>query len=111
MIGMSALTGKRLSGDAHLDQSVRDILQTPVGSRVMRRTYGSGLFDLIDSPVNDDTRLDFVSATAEALRQWEPRIVVERVFVKAIAGGVDIAIEGRRVSDGEKIDIEGVQIR
>ncbi|WP_238376423.1 GPW/gp25 family protein [Marinagarivorans algicola] len=108
---MSALTGKRLSGDAHLDQSVRDILQTPIGSRVMRRTYGSGLFDLIDTPVNDDTRLDFVSATAEALRQWEPRIVVERVWVRAVTGGVDISVEGRRVIDNTKIHIESVQIR
>ena len=43
-------TGEGISGTAHLRQSVFDILQTPTGSRVMRRDYGSTLFTLIDQP-------------------------------------------------------------
>jgi phage baseplate assembly protein W len=37
MRGMSRFTGRSLGGDAHLRQSVADILATPLGSRVMRR--------------------------------------------------------------------------
>lgn len=52
MNGMDATTGKPLSGDAHLAQSVADILTTPIGSRVMRRSYGSLIPSLIDAPIN-----------------------------------------------------------
>ena len=41
--GMDASTGQPLTGSAHLVQSIRDILTTPIGSRVMRRDYGSRL--------------------------------------------------------------------
>ena len=47
MTGMDRETGKSLSGIEHLRQSIRDILTTPIGSRVMRRDYGSRLFELL----------------------------------------------------------------
>ena len=49
MRGMSAQTGAPLDGGERLAQSVRDILTTPIGSRVMRRDYGSQIFELITS--------------------------------------------------------------
>lgn len=51
MNGVNCRTGKRLSGVAHLRQSVSDILNTPVGSRVLVRDYGSDLFELLDPVV------------------------------------------------------------
>ncbi len=39
--GMSRETGVTLVELEHIRQSVRDILTTPLGSRVMRRNYGS----------------------------------------------------------------------
>jgi hypothetical protein len=41
-------TRKALEGIDHLKQSIIDILTTPIGSRVMRRDYGSRLFELVD---------------------------------------------------------------
>jgi phage baseplate assembly protein W len=79
MRGTDAKTGKTLSGVAHLRQSIRDILTTPLGSRVMRRDYGSRLFDLVDNPLNDQTLVEIFAATAEALMRWEPRLKVLRV--------------------------------
>lgn len=79
MIGMSATTGKPLAGDAHLVQSIADILTTPIGTRVMRRDYGSALFELLDAPLNALTRLRLFAASADALRRWEPRIRLTRV--------------------------------
>lgn len=43
-IGMNASNGRAITDDEHISQSVRDILLTPVGSRLMRRSYGSQLF-------------------------------------------------------------------
>lgn len=86
MRGTDARTGKPLSGLAHLRQSIRDILTTPLGSRVMRRNYGSRLFDLVDNPLNEQTLVEIFAATAEALIQWEPRIRVTRVQARSVNG-------------------------
>ena len=64
--GMHTANGRAVSGLAHLRQSVRDILTTPLGSRVMRRDYGSGLFKLIDRPLNGVTLAALYAATADA---------------------------------------------
>ncbi len=79
MIGISASNGRSLGGMAHLGQSIGDILMTPLGSRVMRRDYGSLLPELIDQPFNDATRMRLFGATALALMRWEPRIRLIRV--------------------------------
>ncbi|HHA2735568.1 GPW/gp25 family protein [Stenotrophomonas maltophilia] len=79
MIGMDAISGGSAEGTAHLVQSIRDVLTTPIGSRVQRRDYGSLLPELIDQPFNDHTRLQLFGATATALMRWEPRIRLTRV--------------------------------
>lgn len=96
MIGMSATDGKALSGTAHLAQSIADILSTPIGTRVMRRDYGSMLFELIDRPINGATRMLIHAATAVALRRWEPRLRLTRVVLSgdAATGSLAVAIEG-----------------
>lgn len=74
MKGMNGQTGHALSGIGHLEQSLQDILLTPVGTRLMRRDYGSLLPDLIDQPLNSTTILQSYAAAAIAISQWEPRI-------------------------------------
>lgn len=98
MIGMDKTTGKPLSGDAHLAQSIADILTTPLGSRVMRREYGSLLFELIDKPINAGVRMLLHAAVAIALRRWEPRLQLTRVNIQGepAAGSLTLRIEGRR---------------
>lgn len=105
MTGMNAETGKPLAGDAHLGQSIADILTTPIGTRVMRRDYGSALFELIDAPLNALTRLRLFAATADALRRWEPRLRLTRVKLidgegsgtGFAAGQATLQIEGQRI--------------
>ena len=106
MIGMDRTTGRRLTGEAHLRQSIADILTTPIGSRVMRREYGSDLPALIDAPITPETVVDVFQATAEALARWEPRIRVRRVQVAAAAPGhLTILLE----HDGGTLDVELVR--
>lgn len=81
MNGMDRTTGAVLAGDAHLAQSIQDIITTPLGSRVMRRDYGSLLFELVDRPLNAATRLLIIMAVAMALARWEPRIAVRQVLL------------------------------
>lgn len=87
-IGLSAATGQTVTGDAHLIQSLRDIITTPIGSRVMRRDYGSRVPRLLDAPMTRGLVADVVAAVAEAVAAWEPRIQLKRVVVVEIAPGV-----------------------
>ncbi len=98
MKGMSRTTGRALDGEAHLRQSIADILTTPIGARVMRRDYGSLLPDLIDQPFNGSTQVRLYGATAMALMRWEPRLRPTRIQLRAGAepGTFELDIEGER---------------
>jgi len=52
--GMDRNTGKALSGEAHIRQSLRDIVTTPLASRVMRRAYGSIVPGVLDKPLHHE---------------------------------------------------------
>lgn len=111
MNGMNASTGKTLSGIDHLKQSVVDILTTPKGSRLMRRSYGSDLFSLIDNPTNTETIADIIAESADALKKWETRISVTKVEVtSAQPGKVTLNIIGKYRPTGESIKLEGIKI-
>lgn len=79
MTGMHRNGGTGMRDMAHLSQSIADILTTPLGTRLQRRTYGSLLPDLIDHPDNGATRIRMYAATASALMRWEPRLRLSRV--------------------------------
>ena len=71
MLGINAQTGQPLAGIDHLRQSIRDILTTRIGTRVMRRDYGSRLPALVDNPMTPRLAMDLYSATAEALARCQ----------------------------------------
>lgn len=78
-MGMSRTTGALLSPDDHLKQSIYDLLMTPIGSRLLRREYGSLLPFLIDQPSSPATKLKLMAAIATAIVKWEPRVKVRQV--------------------------------
>lgn len=80
-MGMSRTIGSLLTADQHLKQSIDDIIMTPLGSRLMRRDYGSLVPFLIDSPMNPGTRLKLMSAIATAIIKWEPRVRIRQVQI------------------------------
>lgn len=113
MHGISSMTGKRLSGEAHLRQSVSDILLTPVGSRVLLRDYGSALWQLVDSPRDELLRLRIIAATAAALARWEPRLQIRRVgvsFPLSEQGVCLLTIEGVTTDDQQPVRLEEVPV-
>lgn len=66
---------------SELGQSIRVILATPLGQRVMRPTFGSRLHDLVFAPNNNQTIAQARRFVEEALGMWEPRIKVTQVDV------------------------------
>nr|WP_034990109.1 GPW/gp25 family protein [Bartonella schoenbuchensis] len=110
-IGMNCETGKSMIGLDHLRQSIMDILMTRIGTRVMRRDYGSRVLDLIDDPVNETFKVAIYAAVAEALDRWEPRLKLKQVNLTSVEKGkVSISFEGIYVPSGKPITMEGLQI-
>lgn len=88
--GLDARTGRAISGLQHIQQSVADILTTPVGSRIERREYGSLLPELIDAPITGRTQVLLYAASATALMRWEPRIRLTRLATVQIEGSKQV---------------------
>lgn len=63
------------------DSSIRVILSTAPGERVMRAGFGCRIWDLLFEPVNANTLGLMAEAVRQALAQWEPRVDVEDVNV------------------------------
>ncbi len=100
-IGMHAATGRTLTDLEHLRQSVVQILTTPIGTRVMRRGFGSLLPELVDQPTNDYTLIRLYAATASALIQHEPRLRLDRVSIDLTEATAKILeIHGTAFLDG-----------
>jgi uncharacterized protein len=111
MNGTSATTGKALSGIEHLKQSITDILNTPKGSRVMRRDYGSDLPELVDAPMNLSTLSRIYAATAAAIHMWEPRFKVTKVTVSsAQPGQIVLDLDGIYLPDGQAVTLDGIKV-
>lgn len=112
MIGINENTGKALGGVEHLRQSIRRLITTPIGSRVMRRDYGSRLFELVDAPLNMSTRMDLIQATADALRKWEPRFQLLKVDIKGDENGVSsVSLTGKYLPDGKPVRLDNIAVK
>lgn len=102
-LGMNARTGRSIEDITHIQQSIRDILTTPIGSRLMRRDYGSLLPELIDQPLNGATLLRAYSATVMALMKWEPRLKINQLYFETTSSHtVMLHIDGEYLSDASK---------
>ena len=104
---MNRETGAAIGELAHSGQSITDILTTRIGTRVMRREYGSLLPELVDHPFNDATRLRVYAGAVMALMRWEPRISLSRVqFIGAnLQGQSVLELEGSVVDSNEPLSL------
>lgn len=106
-VGVDPVTGATIRGEAHLRACLADILATRISSCVMDRDYGSRGVALMDAPINSHTAADLVASTAEAVRRWEPRVVLKRVVLQAAEVGrlsMDLVV----FVAGRTIILEGV---
>ncbi|MEX5581454.1 GPW/gp25 family protein [Pseudomonas lurida] len=104
---MNRETGGAISELGHIGQSITDILTTRIGTRMMRREYGSLLPELVDHPFNDATRLRVYAGTVMALMRWETRISLRRVqFLGAnLQGQSVLELEGTIVDTNEPLSM------
>ena len=70
-----------VSGERDVEQSIRIILGTRPGERVMRPEFGCRAQELLFEPRTVATESLMKRYVSEALRRWEPRINVQGVTV------------------------------
>lgn len=82
-VEIDARTGRVafVSFEDDIKQSIRIILETSPGERVMRPSFGCGIHDLVFENLNSLTIQRVKSAVEDALRQWEARIDVLDVSI------------------------------
>jgi uncharacterized protein len=71
------------AGEVNVRESIRIILLTEPGERLMREDFGCGLRRFLFEPNTVTTRALIRERIALALARWEPRIVVDDVRVEA----------------------------
>jgi phage baseplate assembly protein W len=111
-MGMNSSTGGAISGLTELRQQIRDVLTTPIGSRVGNRAYGSRLFDLQDAPLNRSTIVEIYAATAEAISTWVPNFKVKTVQVEELTEGgkISLTVSGDFLPEGRDVQLDGIKI-
>lgn len=95
---------ERIDGPEKVRQSIAVILDTEPGERIMLPSFGCGLRRFLMQPNTTATRAQIQREIEQALRNFEPRIALERVDVLP---GEDPAlvlarIEYVHVRDGRK---------
>lgn len=105
---MSRESGCNLLSEVEsIQQSIQDILTTPIGSRVMRREYGSLLVELLDQPICDALILKCYSAIYTAISMWENRININQINIFSIQeNGIFIDIETVSMTSGLPLNLK-----
>lgn len=87
-----------VKGETDIEQSIRVILSTAPGERVMRPNFGCGIHSYVFEAV-DTTRLTLIEdEVRDALIEWEPRIevlAVDAELADRSTGRLDVDIEYR----------------
>lgn len=72
-----------IANEKAIEQSLRFILGTAQGERIMRLDFGCRIHELVFAPNTPKTWSLAEHYVQEALTKWEPRIIVEKVSAKS----------------------------
>lgn len=82
-VGVDTASGRIAMSEHEQDirESIRIILATAPGERVMRPDFGCGIHDLVFSTISSATVGLFESRLREAIIKWEPRVEILQVDI------------------------------
>ncbi|HEH9401861.1 GPW/gp25 family protein [Aeromonas hydrophila] len=112
--GMDRDTGKVINGLPYLRQRLADVINTPIGSLVLRRDFGSRIFEMVDRNVNASFHMDCYVRLAEAINNPANGLddfrLSEMRVRRLAAAHIEISLSGYLLVNGEPITIDGVVI-
>lgn len=88
-VNVDAATGRILmsEGEDDIRESIRIILRTAKGERVMRPDFGSGLRKFVFSTTDETTLRLLATDVQRSIRTWEPRVTDVEVEAKPDPAG------------------------
>lgn len=84
------------AGATDIDSSLRMVITTAPGERLMRPEFGCRIWELVFEPINANTLGLMGEAVREAVARWEPRVVLEELTIEpqpGAAGAVLIELD------------------
>lgn len=82
------------AGPEDLFSSIKMVLSTAPGERLMRPEFGCRIWELLFEPINANTLGLMAEAVREAIGRWEPRVALEDVRVVPSTGDFgEVSIE------------------
>ncbi|MBY7933454.1 hypothetical protein KW447_21070 [Vibrio fluvialis] len=112
--GTDALTGKTIGGLDYLRQRLTDAFNTPLGSLVGARQYGSRLHEVVDRNVDLNFEMLCYVRIAEAIANPHNGLEdfqLSEMEARPLGNGqVEIDLIGLLVYNGEPVTLEGIII-
>lgn len=94
--------------DANIEQSLRILLMTDLGERVMRPSFGCRAPRLVFAPGSVQYLRLLETTVREAVRDWEPRVELDSVVAEAVPGDetrVNVNIDYRIRSSNTRLNL------
>jgi phage baseplate assembly protein W len=88
-----------------IKESIRIIIATAPGERVMRPDFGCGIHDLVFSTISRITIGLFESRVREAITKWEPRVDILKLDIST-GGAGDGQFQDERDRRNGKLEIK-----
>lgn len=112
--GMNTLTGKSITGMPYLRQRLQDVINTPKGSIVGRRDFGSTLYEMVDKNVDSRFRMDLYVRLADAISDKSNGLddfrLSEMRMARVADNHIEISLSGVYMPTGEPIELEGIEL-
>lgn len=95
----------------YLKQSIYDLINTTVGSRVMRRNYGTNIMDFIDAPINELMLIRIQAYLASIILFQEKNILLKKLYIQQKLATLSIIIEGNFIPSGNAVNSLDIQLQ
>ena len=82
-----------VSGETDINESLTILLSTTMGERVMQPAYGCNLKRFLFEPTNASVEAHIKKLVEDAILYFEPRILLEQVYLKGTDGSLEIIVD------------------
>lgn len=85
-LNLDAKTGRAemVKAEDDIVESLRILMMTRPGERIMQPAYGCRLQDYVFEPMNDDTDAAIETAISQAILYFEPRITLQEITAETL---------------------------
>ncbi len=110
--GTDRTSGKLLTGAAYLRQRLADVINTPLGSVVGARDFGSRIYEMVDHNIDRRFYMNAYVRLAEAINNPANGLddfKLSEMTVESLGGNnFEFTILGESLIDGKSIEFEGL---